>query len=363
MSNMTKKQNDELDRKISELTRYLKQRSSPKKYIQLMNEIRQLQVQQRYGLVFEEHSEETVIHPRAKLKEIVGLRIDNEGQDNILIEGENLVALYLLRKKYSSKIDVICIDPPYNTGMDWLNYGDHEYKDMEDIYPHSKWLSFINARLKIAYELLSDDGIMFINIDENETGTLLLLCHQLFGEKNVDVLIWPKTDCRFDINRVDKPHREIRIVHEYVFACFKNREKTKVNKIMSPVELNGEWVDRPSTLETIIKGLGTTSSAKDELGALFGDRLIFQTPKPMRLMKELIRFASKSNSIVLDFFAGSGTTGHATMDLNKEDGGHRSFILITNNENDICRKITYKRLKKVIEKEKYKENIIYYEIK
>ena len=313
----------------------------------------------KYGLIFEHHSEPI---PLARLVEVEDFRINGGKEENLIIEGENLVALYILKKEYPNMIDVICIDPPYNTGMDWLTYSDHKYVEKDDVYRHSKWLSFMKNRLDIAYELLSDTGVMIINIDENEVGTLLLLCKDIFGERNVDVLIWPKTDPRFDENRVEKPFRDIKIVHEYIFFCFKNREMTKLNKIMQPTLKDGKWVDVPSTLESIVKGLGTTSSAKDEIGEIFGDRLLFQTPKPLRLMKELIRASSKHDSIILDFFAGSGTVGHATMALNKEDGGRRRFILVNNNENNICRRITYERIKRVINKENYIESLKYYVI-
>lgn len=152
------------------------------------------------------------------------------------------------------------------------------------------------------------------------------------------------------------------MAHEYMFACFKNKESTNFNKIMLPQTVNGKRVFNPSDMETILKGLGTTSSAKDELGEILGDRYCFQTPKPLLLIKELVRAASKSNSIVLDFFAGSGTTGHAVMDLNREDQGERMFILVNNNENNICREITYKRLKTVIDKENYAECLKYFRV-
>ena len=315
----------------------------------------------KYGLIFEEYEES--VPDNARLEEIKKLAIIKNGSNNILIEGENHIALSILKQEYFSKIDVVCIDPPYNTGMDWLTYSDHMYKDVNNSYPHSKWLSFMINRIKITYELLSERGVLFVNIDENETGPFLMLCQEIFGENNVDLLIWPKTDPRFDANKVEKPFRDIKIVHEYIFVCFKNREKIKLNQIMQPTFKDGRWVYVASTLESIIKGLGTTSSAKDEIGEIFGDRLYFQTPKPMRLIKELIRAASKPDSIILDFFAGSGTTGHATMDLNKEDGGNRKFILVNNNENDICRKITYERIKRVIYKENYNANLKYYKLK
>jgi adenine-specific DNA-methyltransferase len=115
-------------------------------------------------------------------------------------------------------------------------------------------------------------------------------------------------------------------------------------------------------MESILKGLGTTSSAKDELEEIFGYRYLFQTPKPRKLIKELVRAATGKNAVVLDFFAGSGTTGHAVMDLNREDNGKRRFVLVTNNENDICRKITYERLKRALGKEKYEGSLKYFKI-
>ena len=94
------------------------------------------------------------------------------------------------------------------------------------------------------------------------------------------------------------------------------------------------------------------------MAELFGDRTYFQTPKPLKLIKELVRATTDKNSIVLDFFAGSGTTGHAVMDLNREDGGERKFVLITNNESDICKNVTIPRIKKAIKKFKYNEDVI-----
>ena len=362
MVSMTKKQENEITSKICELETYLKKNSAPEQFLQILNGIKQENAIKKYGLVFENHIEEVTEINNAKLVEQRSLSIENGGQINQLIEGENLIALKLLKESHYRKIDVICIDPPYNTGMNSLNYNDYDYIDKEDSYIHSKWLSFMKNRLDIAYELLSNNGVMFINIDENEIATLLLSCHQLFGEKNVDVLIWPKTDPRFDQNRVEKNFHNIKMVHEYVLVCFKDKTKTHFSKIMLPTLIDGEWVDLPVEMETIIKGLGTTSSAKDEIADIFGDRYRFQTPKPVRLIKEFIRAASKPDSIILDFFAGSGTAGIAVMDLNKEDSGNRTFILVTNNENEICREITYTRLRETIESKHYKASINYYKI-
>jgi len=362
MSNITRKHIEELISKISELERYLEEISAPEQFLQVLDKAKQEILTEKYGLVFEDHTEESKGKKNVNLVEERSLRIENGGQMNQLIEGENMVVLKLLEESYTGKIDVIYIDPPYNTGMDWLNYSDHDYADEKDLYIHSKWLSFMKKRLKIANNLLTNTGIMYIHIDENEIGNLLLLCGHMFGEKNIDVLIWPKTDYRFDQNRVEKSFHNIKMVHEYVLVCFKEKSQTNFNKIMLPTLENNQWIDSFAEMESILKGLGTTSSAKDELGEIFGNRYLFQTPKPMKLIKELVRAASKSNSIILDFFAGSGTTGHAVMDLNKEDKGDRVFILINNNENNICREITYERLKWAIEKEKYSENLKYFTI-
>lgn len=362
MSNITQMRKKDLISKISELETYLENTSAPEYYLQVVHQTKEEIEKDNYGLVFEEYTEEQVVNENLNLVEDKDLLIANGSRVNWLIEGENLEALSILKKKYNGNIDVICIDPPYNTGMDWLNYSDHGYSNDEDSYFHSKWLSFMKNRLEYAYDLLSNDGALFINIDEHETGTLLLLCHQIFGENNVDVLIWPKTDPDFDKNRVEKPFKNIKMAHEYIFVCFKNKESTNFNKIMLPLAVDGKRVTKLSDMETVLKGLGTTSSAKDELGQILGDRYCFQTPKPMLLIKELVRASSKSDSIVLDFFTGSGTTGHAVMDLNREDQGERMFILVNNNENNICRDITYRRLKTVIEKENYAECLRYFRV-
>lgn len=182
------------------------------------------------------------------------------------------------------------------------------------------------------------------------------ICLDIFGCENVRILTWKKTNDYFDKNRIEKPlENGIRRTHEFVLLCGKNLKETVLKPIMQPTLQNGEVVEREKPLETVIDFLGTTSSAKDEIAALLGDRTAFSTPKPMKLIKEFVRAASEKDSIVLDFFAGSGTTGHAVMDLNKEDGGSRKFILITNNENNICQNITVPRVRKAIDFFNYKE--------
>ncbi len=178
------------------------------------------------------------------------------------------------------------------------------------------------------------------------------------GETYITFNIVFATDNEIQIavtNRGKPLENGIRRTHEFVLLCCKNLKETVLKPIMQSTLQNGKIVEVKKSLETIIDFLGTTSSAKDEIGVLFDDRTAFSTPKPVKLIKEFVRAASEKDSIVLDFFAGSGTTGHAVMDLNKEDGGSRKFILITNGENNICQKITVPRIRKAIELFNYKE--------
>lgn len=351
---------------FSEIKKFVLMNTNDPTLLSYLAEIRQALTQTRYGLIFEEHTEdiEKILQKnQVVLVEQKEMEINHGERLNLLIEGENLAVLRHLITSYFGKVDVIYVDPPYNTGMKSLNYNDYDFADPTDSYTHSKWLSFMEKRLRIAYDLLSQTGVMFIHIDEHETGTLLLLCQGLFGEANVVTLVWPKTDPKFDENRVEKPFRDIKIVHENIFVCFKERNKTNFNSILISSNVSGEEKETPSHMESILKGLGTTSSAKDELKELLGRRDIFQTPKPVKLVKELIRAAAGKNVLVLDLFAGSGTTGHAVMDLNLEDRGQRKFILINNDENAICKKVTYERLRKVLETEHYQEGLRYFKVK
>ena len=269
---------------------------------------------------------------------------------NLIIESDNLIAMQNLLRAYEGKIDVMPIDPPYNTEIDYIEYKDGNYDN--------GWVNFMQERLEVAYKLLSKNGVMFIHIDENELLSLTMLCGKIFGVKNILTMVWKKTNERFDQNRKEKPLESgVRRTHEYVLLCFKDRESTTLNPIKQSVWNGREYVDIEKPLETVIDDLGTTSSAKDELAYLLGDRTIFSTPKPVKLIKEFVRAGSNKNSIILDFFAGSGTMGHAVMDLNKEDGGQRRFILVTNSESNICQKVTIPRIKKAIEKFGFNEEI------
>lgn len=393
----------------------------------------------KYGLIWEEHQErvDKELETQIPTFEDVTKKMikKNDGKFNFLLEGDNLHSLYLLEKTHKEKIDVIYIDPPYNTGKknEW-KYND-SWVDENDEYKHSKWLSFMYRRLIIAKKLLSNDGVIFISIDEHEIAQLSLLCQDIFGENNFDYMIWQKTDPRVDRNTNAKIIRRFKNIHEGILVCYKNKNDKIFNKMMKLPEWknkqtnpdndprgpwssgimsyeeghknedknsknyysiatpsgkvytrhwfvtkeeferlrkdnrisfpkNGDGVPRIKTfeneekdyyMESILRGVGTSSTAKDELLEIFNDREIFDTPKPTKLIKELIRVASNKNSIILDYFAGSGTTAQAVYELNKEDNGTRKFILCTNNENNICESITYERIRK-----KVNDNLKYY---
>lgn len=267
---------------------------------------------------------------------------------NLIIESDNLQAMQNMLPTLQGKIDVMPIDPPYNTKVDYISYKDGYYEE--------GWENFMRPRLEIAYKLLSLKGVAFIHIDENELVTLTKLCATIFGEDNIITCVWKKANERFDVNRVEKPLESgIRRTHEYLLICFKDKSNTTLKNVMQPIWDGKQYIEISKPLETVIDDMGTTSSAKDEIERLLGDRKIFSTPKPVKLIKEFVRAASDKNSIVLDFFAGSGTTGHAVMDLNKEDGGGRKFILITNDENNICQQVTIPRIARAIELFNYAE--------
>lgn len=260
-----------------------------------------------------------------------------ENYSNYLIESDNQFTLLSMQKAYKEKIDSILIDPPYNSHIDYIGYKDGNYED--------GYLSFMAKRIKLAYALLSDKGFLVINIDEGEVDSLSKLCTDIFGKEFVRVHKWKKLHRFFDANRDVSPNKKV-IVYEYIIIC-KKTNKALFNKIMQPYIEDGVLKEREDVIPEIFDCFGTTSSAKDEIKDIFGKRDFFSTPKPLKLMKELIRATTDKNSIILDFFAGSGTVGHACEELNKEDGGNRKFILVSNNESNICEEVTAERLNKI----------------
>ena len=185
-----------------------------------LEEVFRLLQTKKYGLVWEEHAEIVEEEMKTKIpvfveaveKKIVG---NPEVKDyNFLLEGENLHSLHLLEKTHSGKIDVIYIDPPYNTGNKDFIYNDR-IVDKSDSYSHSKWLSFMSKRLKIAKHLLSDSGVILVSIDENEHSQLKLLMDEIFGEHNfIETIVWDKKSSAKGV-----PPRNMMVgVHEYILA-------------------------------------------------------------------------------------------------------------------------------------------------
>lgn len=255
-----------------------------------------------------------------------------EELSNYVIESDNLFTLKSMIKSYKGKVKSILIDPPYNSHIDYIGY--HDAFD-------GSYDKFMATRIKLAHELLSNGGFLLINIDEGEVDNLTKLCKDLFYK--VKVCKWEKLHPYFDKNR-NVDHNKKVVKYEFIIICFKSKE-SKLNNLKQPY-LEGDILkEKDSKVPNIFRCFGTNSSAKDEIKEIFGDRTYFQTPKPLKLLKELVRATANKDSIVLDFFAGSGTTGHAVIDLNKEDNGNRKYILISNNESNICKDVTLKRIK------------------
>lgn len=251
---------------------------------------------------------------------------------NYVIESENFYTLKSMQKNYTEKIKSILIDPPYNSHIDYIGY--------KDEYENNSYTDFMLSRIQLAYNLLTNDGFLIINIDEGEVDNLTKICKNLFFK--VKVCKWEKLHPYFDKNRKVNPNKK-NIKYEYIIVCFKSKD-SKLNNIKQPYIENKILKEKDSKFPNIFSCFGTNSSAKDEIEILFGKRDYFQTPKPLKLLKELIRATTNNDSLVLDFFAGSGTTGHATIDLNNEDNGNRKYILISNNESNICKNVTLKRI-------------------
>ena len=399
----------------------------------------------KYGLVWEEHEEEVDVKMRTHIPVFTvdeSMEIDGDpGSErfNFLLEGDNLHSLRLLEKTHRGKIDVIYIDPPYNTGSNDFIYGD-AIVDSNDGFRHSKWLSFMSERLALAKKLLSDKGLIMISINDVEMYALKMLCDSIFGEGNfLANFIWQstpgsntgldiktvteyvlcyakdKTQCttgsltiecdekkynlqdeyverrgRYTLNKLDRrmtgqhysealnyqirmpdgtmlypgsntekqPHwnwrwsqAKVQWGIEHGFIVFKQTKGTWAVyfKQYYNVDNNDELIERTLPYQNLIKDLDGANSARgtQEVMSLF-DAKAFDYPKPLNLIKYLLGVHANKNATVLDFFAGSGTTGQAVLELNREDGGHRSFILCTNNENGICENVTYQRLKTVI---------------
>lgn len=356
----------------------------------------------------------------------------NKHPKNAIIVGDNLDALKLLKAAYSEKIKMIYIDPPYNTTNENFIYPDNFRQDYKKILEevglieidengeevesedlkffkniqgsrtHSGWLSFMLPRLKLARDLLKDDGVIFISIDDNEQANLKLLCDEIFGEDNfVSCFVWQKKSGGEQAKYFYEGHEYVLIYcknKDLLQGLFKIKEKGKIetdflrkihgkytnnlklknvyekypnqliehrNLMFEEMDIflqeklitqekydeikqnltNGIYFLKPyndkfnlvcrnnennqALMYSIISGVWT-SDGNTENEQLFG-KLVFNDPKPVNLLKQLIQSATmqgNSNDIILDFFAGSGTTAQAVMELNAQDNGNREFILV-----------------------------------
>ena len=350
------------------------------------------------------------------LKEVKNKEIetDKSKPTNLLIEGDNYHSLAVLNFTHQNKIDVIYIDPPYNTGNKDFIYND-KFIDKEDPFRHSKWLSFMEKRLRLALRLLKNTGVIFISIDNHEQAQLKLLCDEIFGEDNfIDSIVWDKKSSAKGV----PPKNMMVNVHEYIIAYqkgdgfkfvgqerteesgkFKNPDndprgpwrESNIKSTIKPMdqaftivdpntgrEYTNTWAFSKKSLERMIKEnrilwKDTLPKQKEfmqemrnenmairsnwgvfdaQSTTVFLKKLIpntkFDNPKPISLMEYLVSVAIRKDATILDFFAGSGTTAHAVLKINAEDGGNRKFILCTNNENKIATDVCYPRVEKVI---------------
>jgi len=401
----------------------------------------------QYGLVWENKPEKVEEYLETKLpilKEVKEKAIINDTEtenypNHILIEGDNLHSLTTLTFTHENKIDIIYIDPPYNTGNKDFTYND-KFVDKEDTYKHSKWLSFMNKRLKIAKRLLNEKGVIFISIDDNEVAQLKMLCDEVFGEQNFIgniswfkkrkgaflsnklvslteyVLVYKKieglklfggktdnTETQPIVKRTNSI-KKLKFPSNFVKTKLKNGHYSKGKygkgttatilendievlegvilnafELTAPFTWSQSFLDAELTNETEIyintknfqpralrvnnnsfKAMpsfidgrdfsATNEDAYELLKEMFNADRVFNYSKPVNFIKRLIHSGSyfNKNATVLDFFAGSGTTGQAIMELNKEDEGKRNFIICTNNEGQIADEVCYPRIKKTI---------------
>ncbi|MFV8499995.1 site-specific DNA-methyltransferase [Mycoplasma sp. VS424B] len=407
----------------------------------------------KYGLVFEEKEEDIVNEANnsiltLKQKDLI-IANNNAKELNYLLEGDNYQALKLLQKTHKNRIDVIYIDPPYNTGNKDFIYND-TYVDSEDGFRHSKWLSFMKKRLEQSKTLLKNDGIIYISIKYTEHSQLKLLCDEIFGEKNLIAdIVWTNnegggsSDSKFfktkheyilcyskDIDNLreiigidiedheryklsdefEKERGKYQLVKlstasltytkslDYPIECpdgtfvmpvdntNKNRarwrwskQKLEWGKENGFVEFkkdkkniwqvytkqylysdaNGNSISKRTKKPYSIIDKYSSTQGTNQLFSIIGESY-FSYPKPLGLIEFLLERFAYNNSIILDFFAGSGTTGHAVAKLNAEDGGNRTYILCTNNENNICENVTFKRLSNI--QEELPHSLIYQQI-
>ncbi|MCM8621616.1 MAG: site-specific DNA-methyltransferase [Candidatus Accumulibacter sp.] len=400
---------------------------------QLIRLLRERDRRPRFGLVWER---DEIDHDLSVNSDFVALDWDADlscgdgPQQNLIIEGDNFDALRYLRMTHAGRVKCIYIDPPYNTGNRDFIYNDR-FIDKDDAYRHSKWLEFMYRRLELAKELLTEDGVIFVSIDDNEVFHLGLLMEQLFGAANfVATCIWQKRYSRESTSAIGDVHEYLLVyaISPVMFKEARNRlsldEKSKKAYSNPNNDRRGPWQSisftgagyRPNQMYQIVapngnihlppegrhwamveneyrkleaakriwwgkdgngvprvirylsevdglvpwtwwphEEVGHTDEARKEIQGIFGTQTAFDTPKPVRLIERILRIATQPGDIVLDFFAGSGTTAQAVLNLNREDGGERRFILVSSTEatadtpdKNLCRDVCAERVRRVI---------------
>lgn len=360
--------------------------------------------------------------------------------ENVVIEGDNLEVLKLLQKAYFGKVRMIYIDPPYNTGKDFV-YRDDFRTDLQSYLQqtgqaneegirlttnpesngrfHSDWLTMMYPRLFLARNLLRDDGAIFVSIDDNEVANLRLLMNEIFGEENfVTSITWRRTKNKSNITK------HFSNVNDYILVYAKSKTDLRLNKIGSDGTgynyedergaysrntildkkrgryhydvvtpkgqvLKGPWIPKQEDFEELrrknlihwsdgknetpykkkyfeetgglsspdnfwdSKSFGSNQDGSFDVERIFGINNIFDYPKPVKLMRALIRIGMDDNDLIMDFFAGSGSTAHAVLEQNHEDGGNRKFILVQIpeliNESSVAYKAGYKKVSDILE--------------
>ena len=471
-TNISKQKREDLLVKIGELRTHVARSQDDENKSNLLTYLSELEKEVRsrkYGLVFEEHREgidEVLSTHTPVLSEEKDLFISKGGRLHFLIEGDNLAALQLLVKTHRGKVDVVYIDPPYNTGKKDFTYDD-AYVDSEDGFRHSKWLSFMQKRLLLIKCLMNQNSYICISIDANEQASLKMLCDNIFGEVNQIACMPRRTKSSGKTtNKISANHDYLLIYAvnaatttisglEHIDKGFKfedefveTRGKYKLNQTLDydslqysssldyPLEIDGDIFYPGSSYEkyllrkqgqhnradwawrwskdlfdfgyangfivikrkkdgtariytktylnaSIVKGDNgyeiqiitrtkplsslefteatySNDNAKKDLNKIFGS-FAFDYPKPVALIDKLLRINPRDDIVVMDCFAGTGTTAQAVLELNVE-GGNRQFILCTNNENNICREVTYERIKRVIARDGYEASMKYYRV-
>ncbi|MFC4711767.1 site-specific DNA-methyltransferase [Planococcus dechangensis] len=470
-TNISQQKREEILNHINELRTKLinpdLEKSLQSELLAHLGEIEKYTYSKKFGLIFEEHIENQDLLLNSKvpyLREIEDLSISNDGKLNYLIEGDNLVSLSLLNKTHKNKVDMIYIDPPYNTGNKDFKYDD-SFVANDDGFRHSKWLSFMDKRLRLAKHLLTQDGFIAISIDEIEFHALKMLCDDIFDPKNyVGEFIWKARSGKGGNDSY------IAMQHEYILCYARNinhlnfRGDIKVSEKDGTEQLRqwgqnvyrkdrktmffpifykekefllpsfeevkklynddgteplfnddqlallvqsyeergyeailpyidneyGRWrkgyygvqelidsdlliiegevgsrvvkkvipagKETSTAVDSLLLSKGTASTGTQEIKGMFDGKKVFDTTKPLELIKYLIKQATfnKEEATILDFFAGSGTTAQAVLELNRDEEREYNFILCTNNEGDICREVTYERVRKVLQGYTYK---------